>query len=490
MKLKTILQGVSVLNKEEWAKAGDVEVTSLSYRSRMAEQGGLFCAWRGEKADGHDFIADAVQRGAVAVVGEKSNLSLPCPYVLTPVGRAALSVIAANFYSRPAEKLRVVGVTGTNGKTSTSLLIRRFLEMSGCKTGLLGTIEYDLGSGPISAERTTPEGLELQQYLRAMVDNGCRAVVMEASSHALEQGRVAGIPYQVAVFTNLTRDHLDYHGTMEAYFAAKLKLFAGLSEGQVAVLNQDREESKKIEDVLAKGVKVIRYGLSSSQADFVAEKINCNAEGSHFTLRSPEGSFSVKTQWIGEFNISNVLAALAAGFGLGLPVSKMVKQAQSQPPVPGRMERAPHAAPFSVIVDYAHTDDAVQKALSALRPVCKGRLKVLVGCGGNRDKTKRPLMAQAACEGADEVVFTSDNPRDEEPRQILDDMLAGVKGKKNFSVIEDRREAIRQILNQPQKGDVILLAGKGHETTQEIRGKKTPFSDREEALKILQGGAA
>lgn len=487
MKLGDLLRDVDV---KSVSGARDVEISSLAYHSVSARRGGLFCAWKGLKSDGHDYVAQAVARGAVAVVVEREMEVGNCVRVVVPLGRAAFSVIAANFFGRPAEKLCMVGVTGTNGKTSVTTLVRRLLEKSGCKTGLVGTIGYDLGGGSLPAERTTPEGLELQEYFSEMVKNGCKAAAMEVSSHALEQGRVEGISYRVAVFTNLTQDHLDYHGTMENYFLAKQRLFERLREGAVAVLNADDEYSKRIEGILAGGVRVIRFGILSTQADFAAENIRCSARKTQFILKSPEGKFEVESDWLGGFSVSNILAGIAAGFALGLSVKEMVGWVKEQPCVPGRMEVVPHEKPFSVVVDYAHTDDAVRKVLEALRSLKTRRLKVLIGCGGNRDKSKRPLMARAACELADDVFFTSDNPRDEDPMQILYDMLAGVRGKRNFHVYPDRKEAIREILRGAENGDVVLLAGKGHEKTQEIQGNKYPFSDREVAWKILQGGAS
>ncbi|MFZ5806453.1 MAG: UDP-N-acetylmuramoyl-L-alanyl-D-glutamate--2,6-diaminopimelate ligase [Verrucomicrobiota bacterium] len=483
VKLEMLLQDVDV---REWSGVRDVDISSVAYHSGDVRKGGLFCTWKGEKSDGHQYIAQAIERGAAAIVAEKIEPSFKGASIRVAAGRPALAWISANFFSRPAEKLDVIGVTGTNGKTSTAILIRHFLENAKRKTGLIGTIGYDFGKGMMPAERTTPEGLELQTYFDTMTRNGCRSAVMEVSSHALDQGRVEGISYRAAVFTNLTRDHLDYHGTMENYFYAKQKLFTRLSSGSVAVLNADDEWSAQIAAHLPNEVRVIRYGISSKETAFFAEKIQCRANGTQFVLKTPEGDYRVETPWLGMFSVLNILAAVSTGFALGLRVEDMSRWITTQSCVTGRMETVPHDGNFAVVVDYAHTDDAVRKALQALRPLAKKKLKVLIGCGGNRDKTKRPLMARAACELADEVAFTSDNPRDEDPMQILYDMLAGVRGMKNFHVYPEREEAIREILRGAQEGDVILIAGKGHETTQEICGQKFPFSDREVAWKILQ----
>lgn len=484
MKLKDLLSGVSVTS---WEGSDALDVQALSYDSRKVEHGSLFCTWKGEKFDGHEFIPEAVRKGAVAIVAEhecKGVYGRPC--IQVPSGREALALMAANLYGHPAANLRVVGVTGTNGKTSTALLIRSLLENSRSRSGYIGTVGYDSGTGMKPAVRTTPEGLELQAHLAKMVENECEAAVMEVSSHALDQGRVMGIPFRVAVFTNLSQDHLDYHHSMEEYLQSKLRLFESLEPGQVAVINLDDPHARRFIDVLKEGVEVLRYG-SHHGADVWAEQIECTDEGVSFVLHTLGGCFDVKSPWVGRFNVTNILASITAGFALGLPLEEMVQQLSQQPPIAGRMERLFASAPFSVIVDYAHTPDAVAKVLQSLRPLTKKRLRTLVGCGGDRDKTKRPLMAQAACELSDEVIFTSDNPRTEAPSAIIQDMVDGVVGHRNFSIVEDRGKAIQRILNEAEEGDVVLLAGKGHEETQEIHGHKIPFSDSAIALKILGG---
>jgi UDP-N-acetylmuramoyl-L-alanyl-D-glutamate--2,6-diaminopimelate ligase len=480
--LEQLLKGVDVVS---WNGARDVEIGSIAYHSDEILPGGLFVVWKGQKSDGHDYIKKAVLRGSAAVLGESEIKPFDKPYVRVKNPRAALARAAANFFSNPSAKMKVIGVTGTNGKTSTTTLIQYLFGQSGCKTGLVGTVAYDLGDGTVPADRTTPEGLDLQRYLSMMLQHGCGAAVMEVSSHALDQGRVEGIDYGAAVFTNLTQDHLDYHETMDRYFEAKGILFKGLSAGSVAVLNANDGRSGAMKEFLAKGVRCLTYGIDA-EADFSASKVVCEDSGSQFVLRSPEGEFQVQTPWIGLFNVSNVLAAVATCHGLGESVARLVDLLKTSPFVPGRLERVAHKGNFSVVVDYAHTDDAVRKALEALRPLTKGELKILIGCGGNRDKGKRPRMAKVACELADRAIFTSDNPRYEDPSEILKEMVAGVPDKKNYEVIEDRARAIDVAIKGASSGDVILIAGKGHESTQEIQGVYQPFVDKDMAGAALK----
>lgn len=487
MKLETIFKNIAV---REWQGSSDVEISSIAYHSNRVQKGSLFCVWKGEKTDGYSYIPQAIEKGAAALLVEKPIENVSCPVVVVDNARSALTQAAAQFFQQPSQKLRMVGITGTNGKTSTAFLVHDFVQRAGMKAGLIGTVVYDLGKGVIEAERTTPEGLDVQTYLHSMVENGCRAAVMETTSHALRQGRVDGISFEVGIFTNLTQDHLDYHGTMESYFEAKQLLFTRLQKNQSAVLNIDDSYGKRLINLVSPEARVFTYGINASNANFRAEQIDYTAQGTNFVLQSPEGTFNVKARWIGMFNISNILAALAAGYALGLKVADMVQRLATQPFVPGRMEVMPHTKDFAVVVDYAHTDDALRKAIQTLRPLTKGSLWVLAGCGGNRDKTKRPLMAQAACELGDRVIFTSDNPRNESPEAILDDMTEGVRSFRNYQTIVDRAEAIQTALCQAQKGDVVLIAGKGHEITQEIQGVKHPFSDRDVALRFIEGGKA
>lgn len=484
-KLGEILHGIRV---ESSSGSMETEIRALAYDSRKVEPGTLFCTWRGEVKDGAEFVQSAVARGASALVLEHAEEAVSCPTVIVRSGRRALSLLAANFYGHPGKKLKVIGITGTNGKTSGSFLIRSLLEKGGIKTGLLGTILYHSGAAAVEASRTTPEGLDIQRLLAEMVDNGCGAAVMEVSSHALAQDRVAGLDFGIAVFTNLSRDHLDFHGTMEDYFEAKLRMFRGLRPGQKAVVNVDDGYGLRVVSHVAARVDLLTYGLGKLAA-YRAENVELSPTGTKFNWVTPEETIPVRVPWVGTFNVLNVLGAAATAVAAGFPVRQVAQWLEEAPPVPGRMERVPHAGKFAVLVDYAHTDDAVAKVLESLRAMKPKRLRILVGCGGDRDKTKRPIMAETACRLADEALLTSDNPRSESPQAILNDMIAGADGYRNYRVIEEREEAIRYILQTAEAGDVIVLAGKGHEATQEIAGVKHPFSDRDMARKYLSGGA-
>ena len=491
MKLATLLQA---LESYELARAGttatavealDIDIQKLAYHTNQIGPQTLFFAWKGERHDGSEYVPLALKSGAVAVVSDRETSTQGAPLILVSNVRAALSRIAAEFHNHPSRRLKMIGVTGTNGKTSTAFLIHDLLNQSGLKAGLVGTVLCDNGSGCQPAERTTPEGLDLQAKLAEMVQHGCQACVMEVTSHALDQGRVEGIEYDAAVFTNLTPDHLDYHGTMEAYLAAKGRLFGKIRSEGVAILNADDPASQVFRTQLPKSARLLTYGIQK-QADFKAEEIECTADGTRFTLHASGGCFNVQMRWLGEFNVTNTLAATATAHAFGLSLSQIVARFAHQPFVPGRMERVSGKAPFSVLVDYAHTEDALRQALRTLRPLTRRKLILVIGCGGNRDKSKRSGMALAACELADSVFFTSDNPRFEHTTDILRDMTAGVAKHSNYKMLEDRTDAIRQAIEGAEAGDMVLIAGKGHESTQEISGVKYPFSDQTVARQALQ----
>lgn len=486
MNLSALLEGVPV---EAWHGDRETPVDGVAYHSGRVRPGTVFCTWRGTGQDGHRFIPQALERGASALVVETRTGDYACPTVVVPSGRRALSLMAANLMGHPAEALLMAGVTGTNGKTSTAYLLRHLLGKMGRKCGMLGTVEYDLGREAVPATRTTPEGLDLQEYLAAMRDNGCTACAMEVSSHALALERAAGIRFQAAILTNFTQDHLDFHGTMDDYFLAKARLFEGLEQGAVAVLNSDDPCWERMLKHLRPGIEFITYGCETG-ADHRAEDIILSADHTSFTWVTGGDRIPVRAPWIGRFNVYNLLAAAATAAGLGAAPADVAAWLATAPAVPGRMEPVANDKGITVLVDYAHTDDALTKVLQTLRPLTKGRLLVVAGCGGDRDRTKRPLMARAACSGADTAFFTSDNPRGEEPEAILRDMVRGVEGAKNFQVITGRREAISAALHSAKPGDVVVLAGKGHEATQEIAGVKHPFSDRQVAQEILQGRSA
>ena len=480
MKLTDVMDGVKV---RSWEGSPQAEVSSLAYDARRVSPGSVFCTWKGLQQDGHAFVPDALQRGAVAVVAEKRLADLSVPNIRVESGRRALGRMAANFYGHPSRQLQVVGITGTNGKTSTSMLLQSLLEAGGLRCGLLGTVSNDTGHGRAPARHTTPEALDLQQLLAEMRENGCRAASIEVSSHALDQGRTEGVDFSGAVFTNLGRDHLDYHQTMEAYEQAKSLLFRGLRPGAFAVVNLDDPRGVRMAAACTPGVRILRYGLE--KGDVRAADLKMGVQGSSFRLVTPEGEFPATLPWLGRFNISNALAASTAALLAGVPAEKIAAALGRAPAVPGRMEAVPGSGEITVLVDYAHTADAIEAALATLRPITRGSLWIVVGAGGDRDKGKRPKMAAAAAKLADRVILTSDNPRGEEPAAILREMSTGLPKGAAVQQMENRAEAIRTAVRSAGSGDVVLVAGKGHEETQEIRGEKFPFSDRREVEKAL-----
>jgi UDP-N-acetylmuramoyl-L-alanyl-D-glutamate--2,6-diaminopimelate ligase len=461
-----------------------VEITSLAYSSRDVQAGSLFFCVPGFRADGHDFAPDAVQRGAVALVCERP-LGLGVPEVVVQSVREAMGPIASRFYGEPTRKLRVVGITGTNGKTTTAFLTRAILEATGTQCGLIGTVKYVVGGREEDAVRTSPEALDLQRAFRAMLDGGDRACAMEVSSHALYLGRAQGIEWACRVFTNLTQDHLDFHGTMEEYFLAKRRLFV---DGDApSVVNVDDPYGRR----LAEEVGAITYGIGGD-AGFRAEDVAFDAGGAGFTLVTPAGRANARIQLPGLFNVSNALAAVAACMQLGVSLDDAVAALADAERVPGRLEPVDEGQEFAVLVDYAHTPDSLENVLRAARELTSGRLHVVFGAGGDRDRDKRPLMGAAAAQNADRVIVTSDNPRSEDPASIVEQILAGTGGDVEHEV--DRRKAIALAIETAAAGDVVVIAGKGHEQGQEFEnGRKEPFDDvtvAREALRSRQGAAA
>lgn len=491
MKLKALLKGVPVV---EMRGPGEAEVGGVQCDSRRVRAGDLFVALKGEKADGHDFIGEVAAAGATAVMVERILGSFPSlTQIRVEDAHFALPRIAANFHGHPSEHLRVVGVTGTNGKTTTTYLIAAILAKSGIPSGVIGTLGYQVGDRRLPALNTTPAASELQELLAQMLHGGMKAAVMEVSSHSLIQHRADAIAWDAAVFTNLTRDHLDYHGTMENYFEAKRKLFQGLSEGRkpaVAVLNADDPYSESLRQALRPGTGRVTYGLKRDaevRAELASDPFGVN--GSRFRLHTARGSVDVHTPLCGAYNVSNCLAAAATGVALHLELNAIQEGIESVRNVDGRLERVElpdGARPFSVFVDYAHTDDALRNVLGTLRPLTRGRLITVFGCGGNRDTTKRPLMGRVASEMSDVCIVTTDNPRQEEPASIAAQVKAGIEAGRNCRVILERRAAIREALSMAGEGDVVLLAGKGHETYQEIKGTRIPFDDRQVAREEMQ----
>jgi UDP-N-acetylmuramoyl-L-alanyl-D-glutamate--2,6-diaminopimelate ligase len=459
--------------------APDVEITALAYSSSDVTPGSLFFCVRGFRADGHDFAPDAVARGAAALVCERP-LGLGVPEVIVGDVREAMGPIAARFYGDPTADLRVVGITGTNGKTTT-FLTRAILEATGTRTGLIGTVKYVVGGDEVEATRTSPEALDLQRAFRAMLGGGDRACAMEVSSHALELKRAAGIHWACRVFTNLTQDHLDFHTTMEEYFLAKRRLFV---DGDApAVVNVDDPYGRRLADE----VDAITYGIDN-EADYRAEHVRFDAGGAAFGVRGVD----VRIPLPGLFNVSNALAALAATAQLGVKLEDAAAALADAERVPGRFEPVDEGQDFAVLVDYAHTPDSLENVLRAARELTGGRLHVVFGAGGDRDRDKRPLMGQAAARGADRVIVTSDNPRSEDPAAIVEQVLAGAGAGVESEV--DRRKAIARAIESAEPGDVVVIAGKGHEQGQEFdQGRKEPFDDvtvAREALRARLGAAA
>ncbi len=465
----------------------DAEITSLAYDSRRVKPGSLFFAFQGEKADGHAFIPDALERGAVAIASER-----PAPageesrWVQVENARRALAAAAQAFYGHPDERLKLIGITGTNGKTTTTYLLESILQAAGIPCGVFGTIEYRFAGRTIPAVNTTPESLDLISHFAELADSGGQAAVMEVSSHALAQERVWGIHFSAAVFTNLTQDHLDYHKDFEHYFAAKRRLFEGLGTPppKLAVINREDAWGKRL---LGLGSpRTITYGMNSSSQVRVKHS-ELLASGIRATLVTPLDSVEVSSPLLGHANLMNILAATATAVGIGIEGARISQGIAALRVVPGRLERVDEGQPFLVLVDYAHTDDALRNVLATARGLTRNRLIVLFGCGGDRDRAKRPLMGEAAGSLSDLAVLTSDNPRSEDPLRIMSDALVGLqKTGKPYLLEANREKAVRQALEQAREGDVVILAGKGHETYQILKDGSVPYDDREVARAVLR----
>jgi UDP-N-acetylmuramoyl-L-alanyl-D-glutamate--2,6-diaminopimelate ligase len=466
----------------------DTAITGLTYDSRQAGAGVAFVALRGTHADGHAFIPKALELGAAAIIAEQAPPDdVSVPWVHVRQSRIALAQAAAALNHHPAQALTIAGVTGTNGKTTTAFLLHHLFNAGQLRSGLLGTVFYDLGDGkPTPATHTTPESLEIQGLLAAMRDNGCRACTMEVSSHALDQDRTFGLPFAAAIFTNLTQDHLDYHGTMEKYFEAKVKLFeiTASTPRSALIINGDDSWGRKLIQRFEHTGRITRFGFGVG-CEFRAINVRYDLTGTTFELEAKGRSFLVRLPLIGDFNVYNALGALAAAHGVGLNLRESIKHLQNAPQVPGRMERVSDNSRFQVFVDYAHTPDGLENALRTARALRPRRIITVFGCGGDRDRTKRPKMAAAAEAGSDICVLTSDNPRTEDPQQILNDAKAGFARPQKHAIIADRRDAIRTALENAWEGDLVLIAGKGHEDYQDIQGKKHPFDDRKIARQML-----
>ena len=464
------------------------DICGIAYDSRAVRPGFAFVAIPGAKADGHDFIPDAIDRGAAAVICEK-ELDLPADVglVLVKDSRRALAALSAAYFDHPDRKLRLIGVTGTNGKTTTANLIKYLLEKAGHKSGFIGTLGSWDGDEQLSellSASTTPEPLELFRLLDGIVEKGCEYAVMEASSHALDQGRVSSCRFGGAVFTNLTQDHLDYHKTMEAYAGAKAELFSMLDELGYGVVNLD--DAYAPDFIRACRCRLLTYG-ENEKADLRLLQYSASMRGMSFTVFCEGRSYDLRIPLIGRFNIYNAMAALCAGLAEGLDVEDMAGWLADAPQVPGRFELIDEGQDFAVAVDYAHTPDGLENVLRAARALKPRRVVTVFGCGGNRDQGKRPLMGRIAGQLSDVAVLTSDNPRDEDPLQILDMIESGIKQVANNYLVEENRErAISLALNMAQTGDIVVIAGKGHEDYQLIRGERLHFDDREAARRVLR----
>ena len=496
MKLRELLVGTEFAGVEGDA---DTDISSLAYDSSRVEPGALFFCVRGQRADGHDFAPGAVERGAAALVVER-RLDLPVPQVTVTNARAAMAPIAVRFWGDPTATLGVAGITGTNGKTTTAFLVRHILEAQGTQTGLLGTVKSVVGGAEEEVERTTPEAIDLQATFRRMLDAGDTACAMEVSSHALAQHRTDGVRFAVAVFTNLTQDHLDFHEGMEDYFGAKRLLFlpgdGAQPSPEIAVVNVDDPYGARIAaEVAESGEPPLRTisPTGADGADFRALDASFDATGSRFRCAWPGGEVDVRTPLAGHFNVENALAAVAACDALGVPVESAAAALADAGRAPGRFEPVEGGQSFAVLVDYAHTPDSLENVLRAARLLTDGRLICVFGCGGDRDRDKRPLMGEIAARLADRTVVTSDNPRSEDPEAIIGEILAGIPGYGNgggrddVDVEPDRRAAIALALSEAKAGDTVVIAGKGHEQGQEFEnGRKIPFDDRTVAAELLR----
>lgn len=487
MSLAQVIDGLETLGVSGPANA---RILSVECDSRKVERGCFFFALPGEKVDGFRFIGDAVARGAVAIAASHprpTDVSREIAWVELLPGRErrGLAISSANFFGRPAAALQLVGVTGTNGKTTTTFLVDSILRAAGFVSGLVGTTGYRTPKSSRPALNTTPESLDLQRMFAEIRDAGGSHAVLEASSHALAMDRLWGCHFAVAVFTNLTRDHLDYHKSFEEYFAAKRRLFEGTGAGapDVAVINADDAYAARLEGLAR---HTITYGLKSD-ADLVARNVELGFVGVGFTVETPAGKIEVKSPLVGRINVYNILAAIGVGIGLEIPVAQIEEGVANLSLVPGRFQRVEEGQPFLVIVDYAHTDDALRNLISTARELNpSGRIITVFGAGGDRDRTKRPLMGEAAGSLSDFVVLTSDNPRGEDPLRIINDVAVGLQRvDAKYRTELDRERALQVALNEARAGDIVLLAGKGHETYQVLKDRTIEFDDREKAREIL-----
>lgn len=472
-----VVEGAVLIGSE------DVNATSIEYHSKLIKPGSVFVAVNGFVRDGNEFADEAINSGAIAIVTMRKEIR-PVPQLIVPDARIALADLAAVFYNYQSNKVKACGVTGTNGKTTSCILIKNILEERGKKVGLINSLIYDTGSQQIAASRTTPESLDIFKMLYLMSKSHCTNAVIEISSHALVLHRVRNLKLQVALFTNFTRDHLDFHKDMNDYLNTKAKLLDMVAgEDKWAVLNYDCPEFRGLIDRVRGSY--MTYSLENKEADVYLTDYELSPQGTRFSIYTPMGDRSVDFKLPGRFNLYNAVAAAAAALASGVDADAVVRGLEKSTTVPGRLEPVVSDAPFAVFVDFAHTPDALMRTIETLRELSSGRIMTLFGCGGDRDRGKRPLMGQAVTSLSDYSVLTSDNSRSEEPQKIFDDVKPGFANGARVTIIEDRRQAIRHILQQAHEEDVILLAGKGNEDYQEIKGVKHPWSDRDVAREEL-----
>lgn len=464
-----------------------LEINAVQMDHREIKHGDLFVCIKGFTVDGHQFAAKAVENGAVAIVAER-NLHLSVPTIIVPDTKRALAMLACTYYNYPTQQFKLIGITGTNGKTTITYLLEKIYATYGKKTGIIGTIQMKIGDETYPIINTTPDALRLQQSFAQMVEQDVEVCMMEVSSHALDLGRVYGTDFDIALFTNLSQDHLDYHKDMDDYLRAKTLLFTGLGNGynshtkKFAILNADDPSCGQIARSTAQ--PIITYGLQDT-ADIYATNIKLTLSGTTFDVVTPQATLQIHSQLIGKFNIYNMLAAISVAYVEKIPFTVIKEALENISGVAGRFERVDVGQDFAVIVDYAHTPDSLQNVLETIREFAEQRVYVVVGTGGDRDRTKRPLMADIATHYSDLAIFTSDNPRTEDPYAILDDMTRDLKAT-NYEVIENRRAAIQRAVALAEKGDIILIAGKGHETYQEINGVRYDFDDRIVAREAIE----
>ncbi|OGS34925.1 MAG: UDP-N-acetylmuramoyl-L-alanyl-D-glutamate--2,6-diaminopimelate ligase [Elusimicrobia bacterium RIFOXYB2_FULL_49_7] len=490
MKLTSLLHGIDcTLNGPQ--VQGEQDIKGIAYDSRLVKPGFLFIALAGHHTDGNKFVNDALAAGATAVMSQEKLTQEAISSIVVENPLAAMAQVSSRFYGHPDKNLLMIGITGTNGKTTITYLMESILNRAGLPAGVLGTINYRYGEHSCPAPNTTPQSADVYRILSDMVKHEQKSAVLEVSSHALSLGRVSGIEFDCALFTNLTRDHLDFHHTMEEYFQAKAKLFTNLAPGKksfpkFAIINTDDQWGKTLAG-LVRQATVVTYGIHG-KPQVRAEYIRSSSKGTEFVLVAPQGHRKVHLQLLGQHNVYNALASAACALSAGIPLETVVEGLEKAPHVPGRLEKVEAGQPFTVVVDYAHTDDALMNVLTALKKLSPSRLITVFGCGGDRDRSKRPLMGEAATAQSDFVFVTSDNPRSENPDRIALDIEVGIRRqhRNNYQVILDREQAIATAIHMARKGDIVLIAGKGHETYQIIGDQKIHFNDTEIARKYLR----